>query len=96
MARKISKEQWEYEIKRALRVRESQRQKIKKKKYKYFDKVIKKYMPLPFIIGGICIILLIAIYGWKEFFKFLLAWIVSLTLVAAAAFYTWKYIEDII
>lgn len=91
---KISKEQWKYEVTRAIRIREDNKKKLRKHKYKYYDKVLSKYMPLPFIIGFICIILLIIIYGWSEFFKFLLAWIVNLTIIAAIAFYIWRHVED--
>lgn len=91
--RRLTKEEWAYEIERAKHVRTSQRVKLKKAKFVYFDKLINKIIPLPYIIGATAIILLIVLYGWKEFFKFFLSWCVSLTLVATGAYYLWKYYE---
>lgn len=92
--RKLSKEQWAYEINRSKRVRTNQRRKMQRAKFHYYDKIISRLMPLPFMIGGIAIVLLILLYGWNEFFKFFLSWCVSLTFVATGAYYIWKYYES--
>jgi hypothetical protein len=91
--RKLSQEEWAYEINRAMQVRDVQRQKMSKAKFTYVDRVIRRLLPLPYIIGAIAIFLLIYLYGWAEFFKFFLSWCVSLTLVATGAYYVWKYYE---
>lgn len=91
--RKLSKEQWEFEIKRALRVRDAQRERMRKAKYRYFERFLGRFLILPYVIGLSAIVALIYFYGWQEFFKFFLSWIVSLTLVAAGAYYLWKYYE---
>jgi len=91
--RKLTHDQWAYEIKRAESVRGIQREKIKSAKFVYFDKVIGKFMPLPYIIGIGAAALLFFLYGPKEFFKFFLSWCVSVTLVATGAYYVWKYYE---
>ena len=91
--RKLSQEEWAYEINRASQVRNVQRQKMTHAKFTYVDRYISRLMPLPYIIGGIAIFLLIYLYGWAEFFKFFLSWCVSLTLVATGAYYVWKYYE---
>ena len=91
--RKLSKEQWAYEIQRAEQVRGVQRIKIRKAKYAYFDHYVSKMMPLPYIIGITAALLLLILYGWAEFFKFFLSWCVSFTIVATGAYYVWKYYE---
>lgn len=93
MVRKLSKEQWAYEIQRAMRVRDGQRSHMRRAKYQYFDRLFGKLLWLPYLLGLLAIILLVAIYGWREFFKFFLGWIVSLTIVAAGAYHLWKYYE---
>ena len=91
--RKLSKAQWEFEIKRAMRVREAQQARMRRAKYRYVDNVMRRFLFLPLIIGLAAMVALLVIYGWKEFFKFLLAWTVSLTLVATGAYYLWKRYE---
>ena len=93
MTRKLTPQQWEFEIKRALRVRESQQRKMRKAKFAFFEKVLGKTLPLSMAIGLTAAVLLIVLYGWREFFKFFLGWIVSLTLVATGAYYLWKHYE---
>ena len=93
MARKISKEEWDFEVKRALKIRELNTEKMKRSKYAYFDLHVKKWMPLPIIIGVIAALLLFYFYGINEFFKFFLSWIVSMTIIATAAYYLWKHYE---
>lgn len=93
VVRKLTQEQWAYEINRAKQVRDVQRQKITFAKFRYFDTVISRVMPLPYIVGAIAIFLIIYLYGWAEFFKMFLGWCVSLTLVATGAYYIWKYYE---
>lgn len=93
MTRKLTKEQWAYEINRSKYVRDVQRSKMRKAKYQYFEGIMSRLMPLPVILGVIAMILLFALYGWREFLKFLLSWIVSLTLVATGAYYLWKTYE---
>lgn len=93
MPRKLSSREWEFEVKRALKVRESQKERMRKQKFKFFEKVLNKALPLSILIGLTAITLIITIYGWREFFKFLLSWMVSLTLVATGAYYLWKSYE---
>lgn len=91
--RKLSREQWAYEISRAQKVRDVQREKLRQTKFQYYEHVVSRLMPLPYLIGGTAIILLIVLYGWGVFFEFFLSWCVSFTLVATAAYYLWKHYE---
>ncbi len=91
--RKLNQQQWEFEIKRAMRVKDAQQRRMRKAKFAYFERYLSKFMPLPIILGLLALFLLIHLYGWREFFKFFLSWIVSLTLVATGAYYLWKYYE---
>jgi len=91
--RKLTMEEWAYETNRAQQVRTVQRQKMGRAKFVYYERIIGRLMPLPYIIGGVAIILIIVLYGWAEFFKFFLSWCVSVTLVATAAYYVWKHYE---
>ena len=93
MARKISKAEWDFEVKRALKIRELNTEKMRRSKYTYFETYMKKWMPLPIIIGLIAALSLLYFYGIKEFFKFFLSWIVNMTIIATAAYYLWKYFE---
>jgi hypothetical protein len=94
MSRKVTKEEWEFEVNRAMKVRKVQAAKMKQAKYAYFNNIIKKIMPFPYIIGGAAVITLYVLYGWKEFLKFFLSWVVSMTLIATAAYYIWKHYEE--
>lgn len=91
--RKLSKQQWAFEIKRAMRVRDAQNKKLREAKFTYYERFIGKALPLSIFLGLAAIFLLIWLYGWREFFKFLLSWIVSLTLVATGAYYLWRTYE---
>ena len=91
--RKLTQDEWAYEINRALQVRDVQRQKLSQTKFHYFDQVIRRLLPLPYIIAAIAIFLLIYLFGWTVFFEFFLSWCVSLTLVATGSYYVWKYYE---
>jgi hypothetical protein len=91
--RKLSKEQWAYEIQRAGHVRDVQRVKIREAKFHYFEHYIGRWMPLPYLIGATAAAMLYILYGPKEFFKFFLSWCVSLTIVMTTGYYIWKYYE---
>lgn len=93
MTRKLSKQQWEFEIRRAMRVRESQRRKLRKAKFAVYERSVGRALPLSILLGLIAATALILLYGWREFFKFFLSWCVSLTLVATGAYYLWKHYE---
>lgn len=94
MPRKLTKSEWEWEVKRAMAVRAGQKKQLRKAKFAYFEKYLGKLMPLPIIIGLLAVFLIVYIYGWREFFKLFLSWIVSLTLVATGAYYIWKQYEQ--
>ncbi len=91
--RRLTKEEWAYEIQRAERLRDVQRVKLKRAKYVYVDRLFGRLMPLPYIIGFSAAVTLFLLYGWREFLKFFLSWCVSLTLVATGAYHLWKYYE---
>ncbi|MBR9702428.1 hypothetical protein GOV10_00185 [Candidatus Woesearchaeota archaeon] len=94
--RKLSKNEWSFEVRRALKFREQQKKQIKKSKYAYIDKVLGKWMPLPYLLGLVAAFSLFFFFGWKEFLKFFLGWIVSLTLVAGGAYYIWRRYEKLL
>jgi hypothetical protein len=91
--RKLSKEQWAFEVKRAMTVRDRQQKKMRQAKFLYFERILDKALPISILIGLTAMSLLVWLYGWVEFFKFFLSWIVSLTLVATGAYYLWKSYE---
>lgn len=93
MKRRLSTQEWAYEIRRALRVREEQRRRMQKAKYAYAERFLGRLIVLPVLLGIGAMTAMVLLYGWREFFKFLLSWVVSLTLVAMGAYYLWKYYE---
>lgn len=92
--RKVSKEEWDFEVKRVIRTRKANRQKMQRTKYLLYEKILGKYMPVPYLLGVAAAVLLIVIYGWTEFFKFFLSWVVSVTIIATLAYHLWKYYEE--
>jgi len=91
--RRLSQREWEFEVRRALKVREQNQQRFKRVKYHYYEDVIGQIMPLPYILGGAAVVALLLIYGVEEFFKFFLSWTVSITIVATIMYHLWKHFE---
>jgi len=91
--RKLSKEAWSFEVQRAMKMRENNREKLRAAKWAYYERVVGRLMPIPYLIGAGAAIALLLMYGWAEFLKFFLGWIVSLTIIASGAYHLWKYYE---
>lgn len=91
--RKVTKQQWDFEVRRAYVLRELNKKKFSKARFAYYNHIIDQYVPIPYILGGIAIMAMFFIYGPKEFFKFFLNWVISLTIVTAAAHILWKKYE---
>jgi hypothetical protein len=91
--RKISPEQWSYEISRAMEVRKNQRRRVRNLKFRYYERVLGKMMPIPIIIGLTAIILLIKFYGWQDLGKMALSWVVSVTIVSTIIYHMFKRFE---
>jgi len=91
--RKVSPEQWAYEINRAAQVRLTQRQRARTLKFRYYDSVLSKFMPLPLLIGITAIILIVHFYGWQDLGKLALSWIVSITIISTLVYHMFKRFE---
>lgn len=93
VVRKVTPEQWAYEIKRAKKVRAAQKTRARRLKFRYYDKILSKLMPLPIIIGLTAIVLLMYIYGWRELGKLALSWVVSVTIISTLVYHMFKKFE---
>jgi hypothetical protein len=91
--RKVSPEQWAYEINRAAQVRVAQKQKARNLKFRYYETVLSKLMPLPLLIGATAIILIVYFYGWRDLGKLALSWVVSVTLISTIVYHMFKRFE---
>jgi hypothetical protein len=91
--RKVSPEQWAYEINRATQLRMMQKQKAKSLKFHYYDTVLSKLMPLPIIIGIAAILLILHFYGWRDLGKLALSWVVSVTIISTLVYHMFKKFE---
>lgn len=91
--RKVSPEQWAYEINRAAQVRINQRQKARGLKYRYYETVLSRLMPLPLLIGATAIILIVYFYGWRDLGKLALSWVVSVTIISTVMYHMFKKFE---
>ena len=91
--RKVSPEQWAYEINRATQLRLMQRHRARHLKFNYYDTFLSKLMPIPLLIGGAAIVLIIQFYGWKDLGKLALSWIVSVTIISTLVYHMFKRFE---
>jgi hypothetical protein len=91
--RKVSPEQWAYEINRAAQVRMAQKQRARALKYHYYEGVLSKVMPVPLLIGATAIILIVYFYGWQDLGKLALSWIVSVTIISTIVYHMFKKFE---
>jgi hypothetical protein len=91
--RKVSPEQWAYEINRASQLRFSQKAKARALKFRYYDVFLSKLMPLPILIGLTAIILIVYFYGWQDLGKLALSWIVSVTIISTLVYHMFKRFE---
>ncbi|MDD9954532.1 MAG: hypothetical protein OXR66_09465 [Candidatus Woesearchaeota archaeon] len=91
--RKVSQNQWAYEINRAMQLRLSQKKRARKLKYRYYENILDRVMPVPIIIGVTAIILIFTFYGWKELGKLALSWTVSVTLISTIVYNMFKKFE---
>ncbi len=94
VVRKVTPEQWAYEINRAVQVRDAQKKRARQLKFHYYEDVLSKVMPVPIIIGLTAIILLMYFYGWKELGKLALSWIVSVTIISTLVYHMFKKFEE--
>jgi prepilin signal peptidase PulO-like enzyme (type II secretory pathway) len=93
VVRKVTPEEWAYEINRSIKVRDAQRQRARHLKFRYYENVLSKLMPVPIIIGFTAIILLMHFYGWKELGKMALSWVVSVTIISTLVYHMFKRFE---
>lgn len=91
--RKVSPEQWAYEINRAAHLRTVQKHKARQLKFRYYDTFLSRLMPLPFVIGMTAIILIIHFYGWQDLGKLALSWLVSVTIISTLVYHMFKRFE---
>ena len=91
--RKVSPEQWAYEINRAAQVRMAQKQKARSLKFRYYETFLSRLMPLPILIGSTAIILIVYFYGWQDLGKMALSWVVSITIISTLVYHMFKRFE---
>ena len=91
--RKVSPEQWAYVINRSIQLRMNQKQKARQLKFRYYDKFLSQFMPLPIFIGLTAIILIVYFYGWQDLGKLALSWLVSVTLISTFLYHMFKRFE---
>ena len=92
--RKVSPEQWAYEINRSVQLRKTQKHKARMLKYHYYDTFLSKLMPVPLLVGATAIILIVYFYGWKDLGKLALGWIVSVTIISSIIYHMFKKFES--
>lgn len=91
--RKVSPEQWAYEINRSVQLRMTQKQKARQLKFHYYDKFLSQFMPIPILIGITAIILIVYFYGWQDLGKLALSWTVSVTIISTLIYHMFKRFE---
>jgi hypothetical protein len=91
--RKVSPEQWAYEINRATQMRLVQKHKARHLKFHYYDTFLSKLMPIPLLIGATAILLIIHFYGWQDLGKLALSWLVSVTIISTIVYHMFKKFE---
>ena len=93
VVRKVTSEQWAYEINRAIKLRDAQHKRARKLKFRYYEEVLSKLMPIPIIVGLTAIVLLMYFYGWRELGKLTLSWVVSVTIISTIVYHMFKRFE---
>ena len=93
VVRKVTPEQWAYEITRAFKLRDQQKRRARRLKFRYYDRVLSKLMPVPIVIGLTAIILLMHFYGLRELGKLALSWVVSVTIISTIVYHMFKRFE---
>jgi hypothetical protein len=91
--RKVSPEQWAYEVNRAAHLRTLQKSKARQLKFHYYDTYLSRLMPIPLIIGAIAILLIVHFYGWQDLGKMALSWVVSVTIISTLVYHMFKKFE---
>jgi len=91
--RKVSPEQWAYEVNRAVQLRQTQRTKARSLKFQYYETFLSKFMPVPLLVGATAIILIVYFYGWQDLGKLALSWIVSVTIISTFVYHMFKRFE---
>ena len=94
VVRKVSPEEWSYEINRAMQVRKTHRKKAARLKFRYYERVLSKLMPVPIVIGLTAIVLLVKFYGWQDLGKLALSWVVSVTIISTIVYHMFKRFEE--
>ena len=93
VVRKVTSEQWAYEINRAAQVRDAQKKRARSLKFRYYENVLGKLMPVPLIIGATAIILIVYFYGWYDLGRLALSWVVSVTIISTLIYHMFKRFE---
>lgn len=94
VVRKVTPQQWAYEINRASQVRDAQKKRVRHLKFQYYENVLSKLMPVPIIVGLTAIVLLMYFYGWRELGKMALSWVVSITIISTLVYHMFKKFES--
>jgi hypothetical protein len=93
VVRKMSPEQWAYEINRAMQVRTAQKTKARSLKFRYYENVLSRLMPVPILVGITAIILIVYFYGWQDLGRLALSWVVSVTIISTLMYHMFKRFE---
>lgn len=93
VVRKVSPNEWAYEINRAKQLRLVQRKKAGALKFRYYENVLSKLMPVPIIVGATAIILIVYFYGWQDLGRMALSWLVSVTIISTFVYHMFKRFE---
>ncbi|MCK4522247.1 MAG: hypothetical protein KAU20_06740 [Nanoarchaeota archaeon] len=62
----------------------------KKRELKEHYRIIRKFVPIPVIIGSLAAFMMYKMYGGEELLRSLLAWVIGLTIVATIIAYVPK------
>ncbi len=73
-SKKMNKEEWAREIEKARRKSEVEKGKEK-------AEYIHKFIPVTLIIGVVASILMILLFGWRDFLRTALSWVIGVTIV---------------
>ena len=93
IVRRMSPDQWAYEINRATQMRTAQRTKARALKFRYYENVLSALMPVPILIGLTAIILIVYFYGWQDLGRLALSWVVSVTIISTVIYHMFKRFE---
>ncbi|MBN1646116.1 hypothetical protein JW868_03715 [Candidatus Woesearchaeota archaeon] len=83
--RKLNEEEWENFVR--YNIQEKQIRQKKEKEEKRRRIMLKKLVPIPIALGMIAGVYYLVRFGWIEFEKMFISWLVGITLVAAIV--TW-------